>query len=279
MEFIHWYPGHIAKAEKKLKEQINVVDVVIEVLDARIPASSSYPDIEKLVKDKPRLILLNKSDLASVEQTNIWVKTIKEKTNCPVIATSANDNKDLSKILNKVIELGQPRIIKLVQKGLLPRAVRIMVVGMPNVGKSSIINKLIKKTKAKTGSKAGVTRDQQWVRINPKVDLLDTPGIIPLKQDDQKKAYKLAFVDSIGENAYDVEAVADIFIKDVEDVYPNLLHDYYKLENESVTIENIALKRNWIVKGGIADTKRCAQNILNDFRTGRLGKLTLDKNE
>ena len=279
MEYIHWYPGHIAKAEKKLKEQINIVDVIIEVLDARIPLSSSYPDIQKLVKDKPRLILLNKSDLASPDKTQVWIKTIKDNTNCPVIATSASDNKDLSKILNKVIELGQPKIIKLVQKGLLPRAVRVMVVGMPNVGKSSIINKLIKKAKTKTGAKAGVTRDQQWVRINPKVDLLDTPGIIPLKQEDQNKAYKLAFVDSIGENAYDIEAVASIFIKEVEKIYPNHIREYYKLEDNDLTVENIALRRNWIVQGGKPDTKRCAQNILNDFRTGRLGKLTLDVNE
>ena len=279
MEHIHWYPGHIAKAEKKLREQVNIVDVVIEVLDARIPESSTYPDIEKLLKDKPRLILLNKSDLANSEQTKKWIQVIKEKTNCPVISTSASDNKDLSKILNKIIELGQPRIIKLVQKGLLPRPVRVMVVGMPNVGKSSIINKLIKKTKAKTGAKAGVTRDQQWVRINPKVDLLDTPGIIPLKQEDQKKAYKLAFVDSIGENAYDVEAVANIFIQNVNEVYPDLIKNYYKLEDEEVNLDNISLRRNWIVQGGKPDTKRCAQNVLIDFRTGRLGKLTLDVNE
>ena len=279
MEYIHWYPGHIAKAEKKLKDQVNIVDVIIEVLDARIPLSSSYPDIEKLIKDKPRLILLNKSDLANNEKTQSWQKTIKDKTKCPVLPTSASDNKDISKILNKVIELGQPKIIKLVQKGLLPRPVRIMVVGMPNVGKSSIINKLIKKTKARTGAKAGVTRDQQWVRINPKVDLLDTPGIIPLKQEDQKKAYKLAYVDSIGENAYDVEAVARIFINDVEDIYPNLIRNYYKLESDELSVENIALKRNWIVQGGKPDIKRAAQNILNDFRVGRLGKLTLDKDE
>ncbi len=280
MEFIHWYPGHIAKAEKKLKEQLNIVDVVIEVLDARIPLSSSYPDIEKFLKDKPRLILLNKSDLADFEQTKNWIKTIKEKTKYPVFATSANDNKDLSKILNKLTELGQPKIIALVKKGLLPRAVRVMVVGMPNVGKSSIINKLIKKTKAKTGAKAGITREQQWVRINPKLDLLDTPGIIPLKQEDQKKAYKLAFVDSIGENAYDVETAAEVFIKETSEIYPDLIRNYYKLEeNESVNISNIALKRNWLVQGAKADTKRCAQNILTDFRTGRLGKLTLDINE
>lgn len=279
MEHIHWYPGHIAKAEKKLKEQINIVDVVIEVLDARIPVSSTYPDIEKLLRDKPRLILLNKSDLADAEQTQKWIKTIKEQTKCPVLSTSSSDNKDLSKILNKIAELGQPKIAALVKKGLLPRAVRVMVVGMPNVGKSSIINKLIKKTKAKTGAKAGVTREQQWVKINPKVDLLDTPGIIPLKQEDQKKAYKLAYVDSIGENAYDIEAVAELFLKDLNEIYPNHLNNYYKLEDMELSVENIALKRNWIVQGGKADTKRCSQNILNDFRTGRLGKLTLDKNE
>lgn len=280
MEHIHWYPGHIAKAEKKLKEQINIVDVVIEVLDSRIPLSSSYPDIEKLLKDKPRLILMNKSDLAEAEQTKLWQKTIKEKTGCSVIPTSANDNKDLSKILNKITELGQAKIISLVKKGLLPRAVRVMVIGMPNVGKSSIINKLIRKAKTKTGAKAGVTREQQWVKINPKVDLLDTPGIIPLKQEDQNKAYKLAFVDSIGEHAYDTEAVAVALIKNLNEVYPNLIKDYYKLDPENeITVENIALKRNWIVQQGKADTKRCAQNILTDFRTGRFGKLTLDRYE
>lgn len=276
MEFIHWYPGHIAKAEKKLKEQLNIVDVVIEVLDARIPFSSSYPDIQKLLRDKPRLIILNKSDLADIEQTQKWLKAIKEMTKCPVISTMANDNKDLSKIINKASELGQPKIAALVKKGLLPRAVRVMVVGMPNVGKSSIINKLIKKSKTKTGAKAGVTREQQWVRINPKLDLLDTPGIIPLKQDDQIKAYKLAYVDSIGENAYDIEAAASKFITDINQIYPDLLKNYYNLDDNEVTLETVALKRNWIVSGGNPDTKRCAQNILNDFRSGRLGRLTLD---
>ncbi len=277
MEHIHWYPGHIAKAEKKLKEQINIVDVVIEVLDARIPFSSSYPDIQKILRDKPRLILINKCDLANFEQTQKWLKIIREKTNCPVLATCSNDNKDLSKILNKITELGQPKIISLVKKGMLPRAVRVMVIGMPNVGKSSIINKIIKKAKVKTGAKAGVTREQQWVKINPKVDLLDTPGIIPFKQENQIAAYKLAFVDSIGEHAYDIEAVAENFINTINDFYPDLIKSYYKLTDCEVNIENIALTRNWIIQGGRADTKRCAQNILNDFRTGRLGKLTLDR--
>ena len=198
MQFIHWYPGHIAKAERKLKEQLNLVDVVVEVADARIPLSSMYPDIKKLIGEKPRLIVFNKSDVADLEKTKQLVEKIKEEHNCPILFTSNTDNKDITKIVNKIADLSKPAITKLVQKGLLPRPARAMIVGMPNVGKSSIINKLIRKTKTKTGAKAGVTRQQQWVRINPRVDLLDTPGIIPVKQVEQEKALKLAFVDSIG---------------------------------------------------------------------------------
>lgn len=278
MEHIHWYPGHIAKAEKKLKEQIGITDVIIEVLDARIPYSSAYPDIEKLIGSRPGLILLNKSDLADPEKIEQNIKSIESKRNRSVFATSANNSKDLSKILSKITELGQPKIISLVKKGMLPRPVRVMVVGMPNVGKSSIINKLIRKSKVKTGAKAGVTREQQWVRINPKIDLLDTPGIIPFKQENQDKAYKLAYTDSVGEHAYNIESVAKKFIITVNDFYPDLLKKYYELENE-VSLEAIALKRNLIIQGAKADTRRCAQFILNDFRSGRLGKLTLDDEE
>ena len=208
MAHIHWYPGHIAKAEKKLKELINLVDVVIEVLDARIPDSSVYPDIKKLLGEKPRLIVLNKADLADENALKQWIKHYQETSGFPVIASCASKNNDISTIVNKVIELAKPRIDKLVAKGLLPRPARVVVVGMPNVGKSSIINKLIKKGKTKVGAKAGVTRQQQWVRVNPKIDLLDTPGIIPLKQEDQIKAGKLAMVNSVSENAYENEEVA-----------------------------------------------------------------------
>ena len=276
---IHWYPGHIAKAERQLKEKLNLVDVVIEVRDARIPLSSSYTNIKKLLGDKPRLLLLNKADLVEKSELKQWVNYLKETTSCPVIITEAKGSKDLAQVVKYTVELAEPKIQAIMAKGLLRRAARAMVVGMPNVGKSSVINKLTKSSKTKIGAKAGVTRQQQWVRINPKVDLLDTPGIIPLKQEDQDKAYKLAFVDSIGENAYDVEGVAQIFIRDLSKVYPDLLKDYYKLDDDNVTVEAIALKRNWIISGGRPDTKRCAQNILNDFRVGRLGKLTLDINE
>lgn len=278
MSHIHWYPGHIAKAEKKLKEQINLVDIVIEVVDARIPESSMYPNIKKLTGEKPRLILLNKTDLSDAEKTKKWQQYLKKETGCPVILTCANNIKDLNQIVAKAIELSQPSIIKLVQKGLLPRAARAMVIGMPNVGKSSIINKLIGKAKTKTGAKAGVTRQQQWARINPRLDLLDTPGIIPLKQEEQNKAYKLAFVNSIGENAYDIEAVAKEFLEVATKFYPDLIKKHYNLtEEDELSIETVALKRNWIVTGAQPDVQRCARNILLDFRDGRLGKLTLDE--
>lgn len=190
---IHWYPGHIAKAERKLKEQINLVDVVIEVLDARIPLSSCYKNIESLLGEKPRLILLNKADLAPEHELKNWIAILEEKFDCPVLTTDAKNSKDLNKIVNKAVELSEPRIKKLMEKGLLRRPARVMVVGMPNVGKSSIINKLTKTSKTKVGAKAGVTRQQQWVKINPKLDLLDTPGIIPMKQEDQLSAKKTCF--------------------------------------------------------------------------------------
>ena len=277
MNHIHWYPGHIAKAEKKLKELVNLVDVVIEVLDARIPLSSVYPNIKNLLGDKPRLILLNKADLTDDKQLKEWIKYLEKTTNYPVLTTSASKNNDISSIENKVIELGKPKIDKLIEKGLLPRPVRVIVVGMPNVGKSSIINKLIKKGKTKVGAKAGVTRQQQWVRVNPKIDLLDTPGIIPLKQEDQSKAQKLAMVNSVSENAYENEAVATELLKLLNEKYKSQVYEYYKLEeNDELNLSAIAMKRNWLLSGGKPNIERCAVTILTDFRNGRIGKFLLD---
>ena len=278
MAHIHWYPGHIAKAEKKIKELLNLVDVVIEVLDARIPQSSVYPDIKKLLGEKPRLIILNKADLADETDTKEWKKLIEKSTGYPVISSCASQNADISIIVNKVTELAKPKIDKLVAKGLLPRPARVVVVGMPNVGKSSIINKLIKKGKTKVGAKAGVTRQQQWVRVNPKIDLLDTPGIIPLKQEDQTKAGKLAMVNSVSENAYENEEVASELIDILKTKYPEHLREYYKLENE-FSLEAIAKSRNWIVKNEEPDVTRTAVMVLTDFRAGRIGKFTLDNME
>lgn len=280
MQFIHWYPGHIAKAERKLKEQLNLVDVVVEVADARIPLSSMYPEVKRLIGEKPRLIIMNKSDVADMEKTKVLVEKLKQKTGCDIIFTSNSDNKDITKIVNKIADLSKPAITKMIQKGLLPRPARAMVVGMPNVGKSSIINKLIKKTKTKTGAKAGVTRQQQWVRINPRIDLLDTPGIIPVKQVEQNKALRLAFVDSIGENAYELESIAEEFLKIMAEMYPNVIKNRYGFEDgEEFSLEKIALKRNLLGQSSKPDILRAASMLIMDFRDGRLGRLTLDEEE
>ena len=277
MRHIHWFHGHIAKAQRDLKEKLNLVDVVLEVLDARIPHSSAYKNVQNLIGNKSRLILLNKSDLSDPKYNTLWAQKIEQESCAPVIITNLNNQKDINAIIEKIIEMSNPIMLELLKKGLLPRAARTMVIGMPNVGKSSTINRLIRKGKTKTGAKAGVTRQQQWVRINNKVELLDTPGIIPTVQDDQKQAAKLACVNSIGENAYDNEFVARELLKLIQEAgYEELLRQYYKLDNE-ITIENIAQARNWIVKGAQPDVVRTSQFILTDFREGKIGKITLEK--
>ena len=279
MAHIHWFPGHIAKAQRDLKEKLSLGDVVVEVLDARIPRASAYKNVQNLIGNKSRLILLNKADLSDEKYNKIWAQTIEQETCAPVIITDLNNQKDINTIIDKIVEITNPIMLELLKKGLLPRAARSMVIGMPNVGKSSTINRLIRKGKAKTGAKAGVTRQQQWVRINRKVELLDTPGIIPTTQDDQKQAIKLACVNSIGENAYENEFVASELLKLIEEAgYSDILKNYYKLEKETpATIENIALSRNWIAKGAQPDTVRTAQFILTNFREGKIGRITLEK--
>ena len=272
---IHWYPGHIAKAEKKLKEQLSLVDAVIEVMDARLPLSSSYDNIARLLNEKPRLILLNKADLTDKNELKKWISYLEDKTGYPVLPTDAKNSKDLNIIVKKAVELSETRIQAIMKKGLLRRPARVMVVGMPNVGKSSIINKLTKSSKTKIGAKAGVTRQQQWVRINPQLDLLDTPGIIPMKQENQSRAQKLAFVNSISENAYSNEPVARALLMLLDEKYPEETRNYYKVEDD-LTIENISKARNWIKSGGEADIERTAIYILRDFREGKIGKFILD---
>ncbi len=275
---IHWYPGHIAKAEKKLKEQLSLVDAVIEVIDARLPLSSSYDNISGLLNGKPRFLLVNKSDLVDKNELKPFIEYLKEKNKTAVIPTDAKNNKDLNIIIKQAIELSEPRIQALMVKGLLRRPARIMVVGMPNVGKSSIINKLTRSSKTKTGAKAGVTRQQQWVRINPQLELLDTPGIIPMKQEDQERAKKLAFVNSVSENAYSNEIVAQELLNMLDDKQAETLRAYYNLPQDiELNIDNIALERNWLLTGGSTDRERTSVYILRDFREGKIGKFILDK--
>lgn len=276
---IHWYPGHIAKAERKLKEQLSLTDAVIEVVDARLPLSSIYNNITGLLKDKPRLILLNKSDLTDKNELLKWKPFLEEKFNAPVIISDSKNTKDINIIVKKAVELAEPKIQAIMKKGLLRRPARVMVVGMPNVGKSSIINKLTRSSKAKTGAKAGVTRQQQWIRINPLLELLDTPGIIPMRQDNQNSAIKLAFVNSVSENAYSNEPVAQELLNLLDCKYKKIIREYYGLKDCDATLENIALKRNWLISGGNPDTTRTAAYVLRDFRTGKTGKFILDEME
>lgn len=274
---IHWYPGHIAKAEKKLKEQLSLVDAVIEVIDARLPLSSSYDNISGLLNEKPRFLLVNKSDLVDKNELKKFTEYLQEKNKTVVIPTDAKHSKDLNIIVKYAVQISEPRIQALMAKGLLRRPARIMVVGMPNVGKSSIINKLTRSSKTKIGAKAGVTRQQQWVRINPQLELLDTPGIIPMKQEDQSRAKKLAFVNSISENAYSNEMVAKELLEMLNEKQAQLFKDYYTISDDTdLTIENIAAARNWLRLGNTPDIERTSVYILRDFREGKIGKFILD---
>ena len=275
---IHWYPGHIAKAERKLREQLSLVDAVIEVLDARLPLSSCYENITRLLNQKPRLILLNKSDLVNKAELDEFISYLKEQTGCMVMATDSKNMKDIQQIVKKVVELSEPRIQAIMAKGLLRRPARVMVVGMPNVGKSSIINKLTRSSKTKIGAKAGVTRQQQWVRINPQLELLDTPGIIPMRQEDQEKARKLAFVNSISENAYSNELIAQELLDILDEKQAEAFRAYYKLpDDKELNIDNISIERNWMQTGGSTDRERTSVYILRDFREGKVGKFILDR--
>ncbi len=277
---IHWYPGHIAKAEKKLKEQLSLVDAVIEVIDARIPLSSRYDNITGLLNGKPRFLLVNKSDLVDLKELEKFINYLKQETQTSVIPTTSKSSKDLNIIVKEAIRLSEPRIQAIMAKGLLRRPARIMVVGMPNVGKSSIINKLTRSSKTKTGAKAGITRQQQWVRINPQLELLDTPGIIPMKQEDQQRANKLAFVNSVGDNAYSNEPVAIELLNLLKPSQKEIFKQFYNLEQETeLNIENIAIARKWLRLGDEPDIERTAGYILRDFREGKIGKFILDNIE
>ena len=272
---IHWYPGHIAKAERQLKEQLKLIDVVIEVLDARIPISSTYNNIEKLLGDKPRFLLLNKSDLVNPQEIKEWVVYLREKNGCKVLLSDGKNSFNFNKIIDTAVSLAEPKIQALMSKGLLRRPARVMVCGMPNVGKSSIINRLTRSSKTKTGAKAGVTRQQQWVRINPKLELLDTPGIIPTKQDDQDAAAKLAMVSSVSENAYTPEFVSKELLILLDKKYPTEVRSFYKVDGE-LSLEAIAIARNWIKAGAEPDIERTSRYILRDFRDGIIGNFILD---
>lgn len=278
MNNINWFPGHIAKAINELKTKLSLVDVVVELKDARIPLSSSYLELDKIIGSKPHLIILNKADLADNFMVKKFIEYFKNTLNTNILTTSSHNHSDVKAIVDAILKLAKPQIEKLVSRGLNPRPARVMIIGMPNVGKSSFINKLVKKSKTKTGAKAGVTRQLSWVRINPKLDLLDTPGIIPIKLENQLSAIKLASVNGVSENAYSHEFVASELLKILYDKYPNELKSFYNIDdgNLSIDLQMIAKSRNLLIKNANPNIKRAAFMVLNDFRNAKIGKFTLD---
>ena len=273
-----WYPGHMTKARRMMQENIKLIDLVIELVDARIPLSSRNPDIDELGRQKSRLILLNKADLAENKWNDAWIEYFKDKG---YLAVKVNSKKGggIKNIQSVIQEACKEKIEKDRKRGILNRPVRAMVVGIPNVGKSTFINTLAGKACAKTGNKPGVTKGKQWIRLNKGVELLDTPGILWPKFEDQQVGMKLAFIGSIKDEILNTEELAAEFLKFMQQHYPGIIAGKYNIEETGDVYEvlnRIAESRHCIVRGNELDVEKAAALLMDDFRSGRLGELTLE---
>lgn len=276
---INWYPGHMAKTKKQIIEDLKLIDIVVEILDARMPLASVNPDIQNYIKDKKKIIILNKADLADENITNEWIKYYKSK-GINAIAIEANNGKGIPKVIDCIKSEYKSIEEKYIKKGRIGKAIRIMVLGIPNVGKSTFINKLAKRNTAKVGNKPGVTKQKQWIKIDNNIELMDTPGMLWPRLDDQELAMHLAFVGTIGENSIDNEEIAYYLIEYLKNTYPNKLKERYNVEldaKETMDIINeIAKKRGAIISGGNINMQKVSDIILNEFRSGKLGRITIE---
>lgn len=276
---INWYPGHMAKTKKQIIEDLKLIDIVVEILDARMPLASVNPDIQNYIKDKKKIIILNKADLADENITNEWIKYYKSK-GINAIAIEANNGKGIPKVIDCIKSEYKSIQDKYIKKGRIGKAIRIMVLGIPNVGKSTFINKLAKRNTAKVGNKPGVTKQKQWIKIDNNIELMDTPGMLWPRLDDQELAMHLAFVGTIGENSIDNEEIAYYLIEYLKNTYPNKLKERYNVEldaKETMDIINeIAKKRGAIISGGNINMQKVSDIILNEFRSGKLGRITIE---
>ena len=273
-----WYPGHMTKAKRMMQENIKLIDLVIELVDARIPLSSRNPDIDELGKNKARLVLLNKADLAEDKWNDAWADYFKKK-GFSVVKVNSRKGGGIKSIQGVIREACAEKIERDRKRGILNRPVRAMVVGIPNVGKSTFINALAGKACAKTGNKPGVTKGKQWIRLNKQVELLDTPGILWPKFEDQEVGLKLAFIGSIKDEVLQTEELAAELIHFLRAEYPQVLPEKYDIdmdEDDYVVLNRIAKSRNCIVRGNELDTEKAALLLLDDFRNGKLGRLTLE---
>ena len=273
-----WYPGHMTKAKRMMQENIKLIDLVIELVDARVPVSSRNPDIDDLGKNKARLILLNKSDLAEEKWNDAWSEYFREK-GFSVVKVNSKKGGGIKSINNVIQEACKEKIERDRKRGILNRPVRAMVVGIPNVGKSTFINALAGKACAKTGNKPGVTKGKQWIRLNKNVELLDTPGILWPKFEDQAVGLKLAFIGSIKDEILQTEELAAELVKFMNENYPGVLEKKYNVEEDADPYEmiaRIAESRHCLVRGNELDTEKASVLLMDDFRNGRLGRLTLE---
>ena len=273
-----WYPGHMTKAKRMMQENIKLIDLVIELVDARIPVSSRNPDIDELGKNKARLILLNKADLAEDRWNDAWMEYFREK-GFSVVKVNSKKGGGIKSIQGVIQEACKEKIERDRKRGILNRPVRAMVVGIPNVGKSTFINALAGKSCTKTGNKPGVPKGKQWIRLNKNVELLDTPGILWPKFEDQNVGLKLAFIGSIKDEILQTEELAMELIKFMNQHYPGVLEEKYEVKAEPDTyamLSMIAESRHCLLKGNELDTGKAAALLLDDFRSGRLGRLTLE---
>ena len=273
-----WYPGHMTKAKRQMQEDIKLIDLVIELVDARIPLSSRNPDIDDLGRNKYRLILMNKSDLADKERTKEWSAYFKEK-GFFVVSLDARTKNSMKSITDIVMEACKEKIERDRKRGIKNRPVRAMVAGIPNVGKSTFINTFAGKACAKTGNKPGVTKGKQWIRLNKSVELLDTPGILWPKFEDQEVGMRLAYIGSIKDDILNIEELALGLISYLEEFYPAALAERYKIEESQKPLDiltAVAKARGCLKKGEELDYEKASRLLLEEFRSGKLGRVTLE---
>ena len=280
LPIIQWYPGHMKKARELVEENLKLVDVVVELLDARIPAASANPMLRDIVGDKPRIVALNKRDLADEKMTKCWLEYFRAKK-LPVVALDSVSGKGMKELLTLIEKEAKYRTERLVSKGGAARKARVMILGIPNVGKSSLINRLAGAAKAKTADKPGVTRAKQWIRIGVDVDLLDTPGILWPKFEDRVVGIKLAFTGAVNDEIYDMENVANLLLATLRRDHSERLQERFKFkealpETTAELMEAIGRRRGCLLKGGRIDLEKVQHILLSEFRMGKFGKISLD---
>lgn len=279
MQNLQWYPGHMAKTRRMIEDNLKLIDVVVEILDARIPFSGRNPNFDDIIKNKPRLLVLNKADLADKNRTAQWLEWYKSQ-GFKVIPISCATGSGINTVLNEARALIRDKIDREKEKGR-NRTLKIMMVGIPNVGKSSLINRLIGKASTKTGDKPGVTRGKQWLRIKGDTELLDTPGILPPKFEDQAVAMRLAYTGAIKDEIMNTELLAYSLCEYLRDNYADALCTRYKLDSVSglegyEILEKIGKNRGFVISGGEIDMERAANMILDELRGAKIGKITLE---